>query len=480
MNFISLQFVIFFLIVLPLNWLLRDKGKIYEIFLLIASYYFYANQSIGFLLVLVNFSFFTWLLPLVGSKYNSKITKNFLFVLHLCIGISVLAFFKYWDMFYLSLDYLFARVHAENVLPWLNIFLPIGISFFTFQGLSYAIDVYRNPKSLVVRPLDVLVFVAFFPTILSGPILRANQFIPQIRSAELSKESYVHGYFLILSGIFKKLFISSYLSEHIVQMVFEMPETYSSLGVLIGVFAYSVQILFDFSGYTDIAMGLALLLGFHIPENFNHPYSSLNLQDFWRRWHISFSNWLRIYLYISLGGNRKGKVRTYINLMVTMILGGIWHGAGLQFITWGTLHGLGLVVTHLSRDIKFLTSKRKLNIPFHTLSNLLSTGLAWGGTFLFVSFAWIFFRSENSDKALDIIYRIISLDMNGMEAGNFVTCLVFLVILFDVFRINVRKFYVEKMKNVPLVVHGLFLGIVSSFVIRFGPDGVPQFIYFQF
>ena len=234
---------------------------------------------------------------------------------------------------------------AEKPFTPFDIILPVGISFFTFQSLSYTLDLYRNRIRPVERLVDYVFYVSFFPQLVAGPIVRARDFLPQIFRADFVSRAMIgEGLFLIISGLFKKAVISDYISINYVDRIFDNPLLYSGIENLLGVYGYALQIYCDFSGYSDMAIGIALLLGFRFNINFDSPYKSATITEFWRRWHISLSSWLRDYLYISLGGNRKGKLRTYVNLMLTMLLGGLWHGAALQFVLWGALHGVSLAI----------------------------------------------------------------------------------------------------------------------------------------
>lgn len=474
MNIVSFQFALFLLIVLPCNWLLRGRSG-YRLFLLAASYLFYGLFGLKFLAILIEFSFFTWLFSLLMSRTSRQGLRRLYLVLLLCIGLFGLAFYKYYDLFFFGLDRLLVGLGLHNPLPMLDIALPIGISFFTFQGLSYAMDVYRDPQKVLPDILDVLAFVAFFPTILSGPILRAWQLVPQLHERPLlQKDDASAGFFLILSGLFKKLVLSGYLGAHGVAHVFDFPDASSSLAALTGVLAYTMQIYCDFSGYTDLVLGVGLLMGFELPRNFDRPYASLSIREFWHRWHISFSTWLRDYLYFSLGGSRVATWRKHLNLLLTMAIGGLWHGAGLNFIFWGLLHGAGLVVNHLFRD----TGKSKT--PAESTRGPMLTTLSWLATFSFVSFAWIFFRAESFDEGWAVVSRILALDSQGEQANLYVLVIVALVLLKDLVKFDMKAAYVSRLRHVPLLVHALLLGLLGTLILRLGPDGVPMFIYFQF
>ncbi|MFT6383721.1 MAG: D-alanyl-lipoteichoic acid acyltransferase DltB (MBOAT superfamily), partial [Bacteroidia bacterium] len=289
---------------------------------------------------------------------KEKWEKKLYLMLSIASNIGLLAFFKYSYFFVDTINNLFGtELQAVNLLAAFangtfgasfdihDIILPVGISFYTFQTLSYSIDVYRGKIKPCGNIFDFAFFVSFFPQLVAGPIVRASEFLPQIkRPYYLSSSGFGSAVFLIMGGLIKKVVISDYISINFVDRVFETPEMYSGFMNLMAVYGYSIQIYCDFSGYSDIAIGLAALLGFRLPINFNSPYKAQNITDFWRRWHISLSTWLRDYLYISLGGNRKSKIRTYFNLFITMLIGGLWHGAALKFIIWGALHGVALMV----------------------------------------------------------------------------------------------------------------------------------------
>ncbi len=477
MNPTSFEFALFFLLVLPLNWLLRPYDFAYRIFLLGASYVFYASFNLKFVLILFIFSFLTWFFAIIFRETADRRFRKFCLILYLCISLGILVFFKYYEMLYLSLDYVLGVFKAANPVPFMDVFLPIGISFFTFQGLSYAIDVYRDEKNVVKNPVDVFLFISFFPTILSGPILRAKQFIPQLHRKKFSAVDVNSGFYLLVSGLFKKLVISSYLSEHIVRQVFAAPEGFSSLAVLVGVVSYSIQIYCDFSGYTDMARGMGRLLGFDLPDNFNSPYASQNLRDFWHRWHITFSTWLRDYLYIPLGGNRKGRFRKYANLVVTMALGGLWHGAAYNFLVWGFIHGFGLVAVHLYIDRK---TRTRGDSPDQGFLPAVSRFVGRVATFGYVTLAWVFFGAEDAAKAMDILARMADLDPEGATAGLIPVGLAVLVLASQISRFDARRLYDHLVRPLPAPVQGAVLGLLAVVILKLGPDGVLPFIYFSF
>lgn len=322
----------------------------------------------------------------------SAVQRKLLVFFSLLINLGLLCYFKYSNFF----GTILADITGGSFSP-IDVFLPVGISFFTFQSLSYTIDVYRKQIEPLNHLMDYAFYVSFFPQLVAGPIVRARDFIPQIRKPLMvTSEMFGRGVFLILCGLFKKSVISDYISVNFVERVFDAPSLYSGVENLVAVYGYALQIYCDFSGYSDMAIGIALLLGFHFNLNFDSPYKSLSITEFWRRWHISFSSWLKDYLYISLGGNRKGKLRQYVNLIVTMFLGDLWHGASWNFVLWGVLHGLVLAVHKIWLEL-LAVSRLGIKIP-----NFVGAFF----TFHFVCFCWIFFRNTSFENSLNMIRQI--------------------------------------------------------------------------
>jgi D-alanyl-lipoteichoic acid acyltransferase DltB (MBOAT superfamily) len=356
------------------------------------------------------------------------------------------------------------------------IILPVGISFFTFQSLSYTIDVYRKKMEPVRNIFDFGFYVSFFPHLVAGPIVRASVFIPQIyKEYELSSMEFSHATYMISKGLIKKIVISNFIALNLVDRVFDAPAIYSGFENLLAVYGYGLQIYCDFSGYTDIAIGVALILGFRLPVNFISPYKSSSISEFWKRWHISLSQWLRDYLYISLGGNRKGKIRTYFNLMVTMLLGGLWHGASLRFIIWGGLHGIGLVINKIWSSI---------------FKNPL--GLKWLGrfigifiTFQFVNFCWIFFRAPDMTSVGIMLKQIFQ----NFSPGSYMTVLPAYssaVIVMAVAYIihfqpeHIKDSYRGIFINIPLVAQLVIVMILAIILYQMRTTEILPFIYFRF
>jgi alginate O-acetyltransferase complex protein AlgI len=484
MNITSFEFALFFAVILPCNWLLRSRAGVYRLFLLLVSYIFYASFNAKFLLILLVFSFLTWFFAVIFAETADVRFRRFCFILYAAFSLGMLIFFKYYEMLYISADWFYRVFGAKSPVPLLDVIMPIGISFFTFQGMSYAIDVYRDSAKCERSLVEVLCYIAFFPTILSGPILRAGNFLPQLKKERVTGTDFNRAFFLLTRGLIKKIIISSYLSEHIVRGTFGAPEGFTSMAVLVGILSYAVQIYCDFSGYSDLAQGVALLMGFDVPDNFNAPYVSLSLRDFWRRWHITFSLWLRDYLYISLGGNRKGRLRKYLNLLVTMGLGGLWHGAAYNFLVWGFIHGFGLVWAHLVNEFRTAraAARTAAGLPAAKLGVLGLSWIvvSWCATFAYVNVAWVFFGAEDAGKAVDILRRVTQWDQAGAGYRPMCLVLVGLVLAVQLLRFTGRDFFRSAIERLPAPVQGLALGLVATAILKLGPDGVLPFIYFQF
>ncbi len=375
--------------------LLHKRDTLRILYVTAFSYFFYYKSSgiCFFLLALVTISDF--IIAKRISATESKAGRLALVTLSLVVNLGLLCYFKYTN-FLISI---FNQISGGNV-SFLDIVLPVGISFFTFQSLSYSIEVYRGRLKPLDNLLDYAFYVSFFPQLVAGPIVRAHDFLPQIRKPlTVDREMFGRGIYLIVCGLLKKAVISDYISVNFVERVFDAPSLYSGIENLFAVYGYALQIYCDFSGYSDMAIGLALLLGFKFPDNFNSPYKAASISDFWHRWHISLSTWLRDYLYISLGGNRKGKFRTYANLMITMLLGGLWHGASWNFIFWGFFHGLCLIAGKLMQPVKVLP-----RLAGARLASCLNTI----ATFHLVCFSWIFFRNLTFDGSVSMLRQIFT------------------------------------------------------------------------
>ncbi|MEZ4222394.1 MAG: MBOAT family protein [Polyangiaceae bacterium] len=375
--------------------------KVRLLFILGASYVFYAHWDYRFLPLILGSSSIDWLLGHAIHRAKNPRSRKLWLIGTVAVNLGILGVFKYYNF---GVDSAVTALSAFGVeLPrrTLDVALPVGISFFTFESMSYVIDVYRGDIEPQKSYAEYLAFVAFFPHLVAGPIVRPRDLLPQLAGApRFSVKEGSEGLFLIAIGLLKKVAIGDYLAINLVDRVFDAPIQYSALENYSAVLGYAVQIYCDFSGYTDIAIGSALLLGVRFPLNFNSPYKATNIQDFWRRWHISLSTWLRDYLYVPLGGNRKGELRTYVNLMLTMLLGGLWHGASWTFVVWGGIHGVALAAT------RYYHSKRQ---PKRHGTNPLLTALSVFATFHLVCAAWIFFRADTFRGAWVVFSQLASL-----------------------------------------------------------------------
>lgn len=405
MIFSSGLFLFCALFFLPLYMLLRKTTTLRIIYVSLFSLFFYYESSGEYVLILLFAATMDFFIGRAIGRSEDEVYRKRLLITSICVNIGMLSYFKY---FYFLLDLgqmLLASlgIATEPAIPLeaRDYFIPAGISFYTFQTLSYTADIYRREITPLKRWIDYLFYLSFFPQLVAGPIVRAKDFIPQIyRRPQLLKAEYGEALTLILSGLVKKAIIGDFIGANLVDLIFAEPTRFTGLENLFAVYGYAMQIYCDFSGYSDMAIGIALLLGFRFNINFDSPYQSGNITEFWRRWHISLSTWLRDYLYIPLGGNRKGQIRTYVNLLVTMLLGGLWHGAAVRFILWGAIHGVALALHKLYMQIFGALGWRRKE-PFK-IQRFLGQII----TFHLVCFAWIFFRADSMETALSVITQI--------------------------------------------------------------------------
>jgi D-alanyl-lipoteichoic acid acyltransferase DltB (MBOAT superfamily) len=458
--FPTVTFAVFFSIVLPVSWVLQRHQRSWRAWILLASYVFYAWWDWRFVFLLAASTVVNHVLAVAIYRTRASRARKSLLALALAFDVGLLGYFKYANFFLSSVDNVVGTSWITEVV------LPVGISFFTFMAISYVVDTYRGelvPASFA----RFAVFQAFFPHLVAGPIVRASELLPQLEEPrDPRKVDVPRAFFLIVSGLFLKVVIANHLATHIVDDVFAAPDRHSSLEVLVGVYGYAVQIFADFCGYTNIAIGVALLLGFEFPQNFASPYTAVSLQDFWRRWHMTLSRWLRDYLYISLGGNRKGRLLTYRNLLLTMLLGGLWHGAAWTFVVWGGIHGVGLAV---ERALGFRPT---------------STAARWFGrvlTFHVVCLGWVFFRADSFTRAGQVLERLFTA---WGQASPLVTTSVVLAILVGIGGQYVRPGAVVSLLRgfgrLPLPAQAASVGACLMLINTLGPAGVAPFIYFRF
>lgn len=481
--------------------LLGKADTLRILFVTLFSYYFYYKSSGLFfcLLALVTVSdyFIAKALDGLGKCGMAKT----LVALSLILDLGLLVFFKYTNFLGDTICTFLSScgVHIPASISgsyhlgvaWQprDIFLPVGISFFTFQSLSYTIDVYRGNIKPLNRLIDYAFYVSFFPQLVAGPIVRARDFIPQIRRPlNVTDAMFGTGVFYIIAGLFKKAVISDYISVNFVERIFDQPDLYSGIENLLAVYGYTLQIYCDFSGYSDMAIGIALLLGFEFPKNFDNPYKSTSITEFWRRWHISLSSWLKDYLYISLGGNRHGKIRQYFNLLMTMLLGGLWHGASLNFILWGGLHGLVLCFDKMWHSIcpklsplTYMPSKKDPN-PKKNWFVVFVGGII---TFHIAAACWVLFRAQSFGIANQVFIQIFhkfepQIFFQWCESYWGVASLMLLGYVLHFLPETFSAKAKAIVSKCPLVVKALLIVIVIYIVIQIKSSDVQPFIYFQF
>ena len=462
-------FLFMFMGFITVFYMVHKKHDLKLVYVTLFSYYFYYKSSGIYFLLLLGSTVIDYNLATAIYKSQRPSVRKGLLIFSLVINLGLLGYFKYTNFFYS----IFCDIANRHFDPF-HIFLPVGVSFFTFQSLSYTIDIYRKEIKPVDRILDYAFFVSFFPQLVAGPIVRAKDFIPQISlPAIVTRAMFGEGVFLIASGLFKKAVISDYISINFVDRIFDNPTLYTGLENLFGVYGYALQIYCDFSGYSDMAIGIALLFGYRLCLNFDSPYQSSSITEFWRRWHISLSTWLRDYLYISLGGNRNGKLNTYINQFITMLLGGLWHGASPMFILWGALHGVALGIDKYVKSI--------IRIPDTKLIKFL--GVLF--TFHFVCFCWIFFRASSMQVAGGVLSQIAfhftpSIFMEFITGYSNVLWIMLLGYILHFVPKPTEWKVREWVTDMPLPAKVAMLVAVIVIVIQFKSSEIQPFIYFQF
>ncbi|AVM51448.1 MBOAT family protein [Capnocytophaga sp. oral taxon 878] len=507
----------------------RNHATFRTVYVTLFSLFFYYKAGGNYFVLLIISSLLDYYFANRIYKSQNQGWRKFFLAVSMVTNLGILGYFKYTNFL---IDSFNAILQSNFALQ--DIFLPVGISFYTFQTMSYTIDIYRREIEPAKSFLDFTFFVCFFPQLVAGPIVRAKDFIPQIyKKITLTKEDASMALFLIIGGLLKKAVISDYISLNFVDRVFDAPNSYSAFENLMAVYGYTLQIYCDFSGYSDMAIGLALLMGFTLPINFRTPYQSQNITEFWRRWHISLSTWLKDYLYISVGGNRKGtfwgyffpvvffaatlfwgykmyattplplyislgalvvfvlsiivaknkvkSLRSGFNQMTTMLLGGLWHGANLRFIVWGALHGLALAV-HKTFVELFPTKDPEKKTIWRSIGSLVAILI----TFHFVAFCWIFFRSRDFDIALNIINNIYELTFNFeqwktiIEGYRNVFILIAIGYIWHFFPKNMNEQLKNLFDSMPIVFKATIIALTFWVVYATASSDAQPFIYFQF
>jgi D-alanyl-lipoteichoic acid acyltransferase DltB (MBOAT superfamily) len=465
MLFPTIEFAVFFPIVLGLSWLLMDRPPLWKPFIIVASYVFYAAANPTFCLLLGGITLGNQAATRLIAGTADERRRAWICGTAVALDLLMLGIFKYYAFFATDVGDVLDSVGLGTPLPLLTVALPIGVSFFTFQAMTYVVDVKRGdaePASIV----DAAIYLSFFPHLVAGPIVRASEFLPQLKEPrDPNRVAVGAGLALIALGLIKKVAIADVLARQLVDPVFAVPEAYGSPDVILAAYGYAAQIYCDFSGYTDIAIGLALLMGFIFPQNFNSPYRATGFRDFWRRWHMTLSRFLRDYLYIPLGGSRGSRLFTYRNLMITMVLGGLWHGAAWTFVAWGAFHGAGLCAEHA------LDGRIGRRTP---------VWLRWFATFNLVCLGWILFRSQSLDLFWTYLTRLVAPGPASLWTVSVVAMIVIVIVaqLLPRWRIEGLQLSIERLRPAVLAV-----GLAATIVIvgaTVPSQGVPPFIYFQF
>jgi alginate O-acetyltransferase complex protein AlgI len=468
--FPTIRFAVFFALVFPVSWALVPSSQRWKWFMLGASWFFYGSWDWRFIALIALSTGGNQAFAQLVHRTPEGPARRWAVRGAVAANLAALGYFKYTGFLTDSGSSILRAFGFDVAPPDVRIVLPVGISFITFQALSYVIDVGRG-KLAPTSTLDFGVYLAFFPHVVAGPIVRASEFLPQLEHRpDPRKVDIGPAFWLIGAGLFKKVVVASFLADRIVDPLFASPEQHGGLEALVGIYAYAIQIFADFSGYTDMAIGLALLLGFRFPQNFNSPYVATSLQDFWRRWHMTLSRWLRDYVYIPLGGGRKGRRRTHINVLLTMLLGGLWHGAAWTFVIWGALHGAWLAVERFWRE-------RRADDAAHEPSPV-AAWVGWLVTFHVVCLGWVFFRAESFGRAVDVLGRLLQPSPSPLNAMVPVVVALMLAAQF------VPTDLVGRARGTLAQVHPalLGLGLAAAIVVVdvLGPEGVAPFIYFQF
>ena len=467
----SLTFALLFIVFLFIYTILRHFSRTAMMVYVIAFSLFFAYKANGMLM---------WLLPLT-ALFNYSLTQEMrsreghyrkaLLTVVVVADLALLGYFKYTNFF--VGDVLNRMLHSNFSLQ--SIALPVGISFYTFQAISYAVDVYRRKFNMDVTLLEYCFYLTFFPLLMAGPITRASNLLPRLRRNQQASSRMIWvGLWLVMLGLIKKNMLSDYIGQFN-NWVFDAPQTFSGFENVAALLGYPVQIFLDFSGYSDMSIGVAAMMGFWLPDNFYFPYRSLNLTDFWRRWHISLSTWFRDYVYIPLGGNRKGRWRMYLNNFLTMLVAGLWHGASWMFVIWGGLHGLGLVVH------KFFSRQLNLSVPSTHLGNFVS----WLLTYVYVCFAWSFFRAKDMNVLADLYSKIatdFSIDyfVPFLNARLVWSLCVVGVMLSYLMPERVYNRMQLRFITLPWIVKFLLFVVCLQMVVEVSQESVQPFIYYQF
>jgi D-alanyl-lipoteichoic acid acyltransferase DltB (MBOAT superfamily) len=469
--FPTFDFLLFFLIVFTVSWALYRRREAHKAILVGASYFFYGYWDWRFCFLLLGSSVMNFLAGRALDAFGDKGKRKAVVGLAVALNLLTLGVFKYYDFFMSSLADLMFTLGLQRDLPFMEIILPVGISFFTFQGISYVVDVYRGKAPRNRSLLNVVLYISFFPQLVAGPIVRASYFLPQLdQKPDPNRVLAGMGLLLILWGVFKKSIVANYLAVELVDDVFFDPTIFHPVDLLLALYGYSIQLYCDFSAYSDIAIGVAALLGYRFPKNFDQPWRSESIGEFWQRWHLSLSTWLRDYLFIPLGGSRGGRWKAARNILITMFLGGVWHGAGYTYVLWSLYMAGGLAVERLWQDYRgpvrqtILRRSRNLVLFFH-----------------YFAASWILFRAESLTISWQYLTSFAAnWDLPIMNLQPFVLSLIAFGLAANFAPPNTLQAVESRFVRLPAPVQGVLVGLALVVIEAFGLEGMAPFIYFQF
>jgi alginate O-acetyltransferase complex protein AlgI len=485
LNYISIRFTVFLVVTLTLYFLVPNRYR--WAVLLVASYVFYMSAGPAYGAIIFCTSLVSYLCGLKMGSGRARGQKTPYLLIAIIVDVGVLLFFKYFDFFSANLGRLVHQLNVGGSLPELKLLVPLGISFYTLQTLSYIFDVYRGDIEPERHFGYLALYVAFFPTLIAGPIERGKHLLPQLnREHEFSYADTTDGLRLIAWGLFKKVVVADRIAIY-VNAVYTDVRSYTGLPLILATILFAFQLYYDFSGYTDIARGVARLFGYDLLINFNLPYLSKSIVEFWRRWHMSMTSWFRDYVYIPLGGNRVSKPRAYLNIAIVFLVSGFWHGAGWTFIVWGGLHGLYMITSRATEGIR---GKAVSHLPFDP-KGLFAAVYRTALTFILVDFAWIFFRSSSLREATYVVTHMFSFGKTsglsqlvrlplGSNELEFAICLALLFAMFGIEIAASRRPLGERLKERGLGVRWAFYVVLVMSVLLFGVMGSPQFFYARF
>ena len=476
MEFPTIKFAYFALVVLTISWALHQNRTVQKVFLLGASYFFAWKFKPAFLAILVVSSIMNWAFGKALVKLKGDPRRKPVLVVGILANLGILAFFKYYGFFIENLGAFLVWLELEAHLPILELIAPFGISFFTFQSMAYLVDTYWDKAVQPASLLDYLLFIAFFPQYGAGPICASQEFLPQLAAPSPKKiPELSRAIAMISTGLLKKMVFASYLASHLTTDAFLSPQNFSTAELLLATYAYTAQVYLDFSGYTDLARGISLLFGFKLPENFNYPYRATDIGDFWRRWHITFSRWLRFYIYFPLGGSKCSRLRCYFNLMVTFVACGIWHGPTWGYIIWGAIHGIGLTVYKATLDLR-----RDFGIKSEGPYPIWWLALGCFTTVSFCAFARIFFKASDIPTAMTYFSGLGAGTISGDYFDTGVLFVTLLTFFLNFYGRPCFDAFVRWHESIPSKLRPLAWAGILFILFTLKPYGMAATIYFNF